>query len=107
MLAAERGLNCSHIASRCGVDRVYMHQLFSGIRQPSRDKVIQIAFGLSLGVDETQALLRSAGKAALYPRIKRDAAVLYCLKHSVPFYEMQEALLELALPPLGREGRYE
>lgn len=106
-LSAERNLIPEHIIKNCGIDRNYGHQLFSGIRQPSRDKVIQLAFGFPLTVEETQDLLKIAGKSPLYPKIKRDAVLLYCLKNQICFMEAQAALQELSLRLLGREGRYE
>lgn len=106
-LCAERDLISEHVIKNSGIDRTYGHQLFSGLRQPSRDKVIQLAFGFSLNVNETQELLRIAGKSLLYPRIKRDAVIMYCLKNSVSFYDAQATLEEFVLPLIGKEGRYE
>jgi hypothetical protein len=106
-LCAERGLVPEHVIKNCGIDRTYGHQLFSGIRRPSRDKVIQLALGFPLTVEETQELLKAASKSPLYPKIKRDAVLLYCLKNRLGAIEAQTALQELSLPLLGREGRYE
>lgn len=106
-LLRERGVVCEHVIRRCGIERVYGHQIFSGIRKPSRDKVIQLAFGFALGVEEAQELLRVAGKSALYAKLKRDAVLLYCLNHAVGFLDAQAILSEMNLPLLGREGRYE
>ncbi len=106
-LLSEKRLVSEHVIKNCGIDRTYGHQLFNGTRRPSRDKVIQLAFGFSLSVEETQALLRAAQKSALYPKIKRDAVILYCLERGVGFFDAQETLQELSLPLIGREGRYE
>jgi hypothetical protein len=106
-LCAEKNLIPEHVIKSSGIDRTYGHQLFSGIRQPSRDKVVQLAFGFPLTVEETQELLKVAGKSPLYPKIKRDAVLLYCLKKRMSFIDAQAALQELSLPLVGREGRYE
>ncbi|MEL7604064.1 MAG: helix-turn-helix transcriptional regulator [Bacillota bacterium] len=106
-LCADRQISCAQVIRSCGIDRTYGYQLFSGVRQPSRDKVIQLAFGFPLCVEETQELLRVAGKSPLYPKIKRDAAILYCLRHRMDFCEAQATLQELSLPLIGREGSYE
>ncbi len=106
-LCRKRGLICEHVIKKCGIDRTYGHQLFSGIRQPSRDKVIQLAFGFSLSVDETQELLKVSGKSLLYTKIKRDAAIMYCLKNEIDFFDTQATLQDLSLPLIGKEGRYE
>ena len=86
---------------RAGIERTYGHQLFNGTRKPSRDKVIQLAFGLGLGLDGAQELLKVARKSPLYPRIKRDAAIIYCLQHGCSFFETQAALQALGLTLLG------
>ena len=42
-------------------------------------KLIQLAFGFQLTVEETQALLKAAGHAVLYPRNARDVVIIECL----------------------------
>ena len=106
-LCGERDMVCERVIRNAGIDRTYGHQLFSGRRNPSRDKVIQLAFGLLLKAEEAQELLKAAGKSPLYPKIKRDAAILYCLQNGVDFFDAQATLEEMGLPLMGREGRYE
>ena len=83
------------------IDRTYGHQLFNGTRKPSRDKVIQLAFGFAMTVEECQGLLRVAGKNPLYPKIKRDAAILFCLSKGMNVLETQSLLESLDLTLLG------
>jgi len=106
-LCVQKELVCEHVIKSSGIDRTYGHQLFSGHRLPSRDKVIQLAFGFFLDVDEAQELLKVAGKSPLYTKIKRDAAIMYCLKNRISFFDTQATLQELSLPLIGKEGRYE
>jgi transcriptional regulator with XRE-family HTH domain len=94
------------IIKRAGIDRTYGHQIFNGTRKPSRDKVIQLAFGFGLDVDGTQELLKVAQRSPLYPRIKRDAAILYCLNHHKDMLETQSVLQALGQPLLGGEDRH-
>ena len=90
-----------HIIQRAGLEKSFGHQLFSGRRSPSRDTVLQLAFGFSLSVSETQELLKVARKSPLYPRVKRDSAIIYCLYHEIPFVDTQIILHDLDLPILG------
>lgn len=90
-----------HIILRSGLEKSFGHQLFSGRRSPSRDSVIQLAFGFPLSVSETQELLKVARKSPLYPRVKRDSALLYCLYHGLTFVDTQIVLHDLDLPLLG------
>jgi hypothetical protein len=87
------------------IERTYGHQLFNGTRKPSRDKVIQLAFGFGLDADETQELLKIAQKSLLYPKIKRDAVILYCLNNQKSIIETQSVLETLELTLLGGEER--
>lgn len=100
-LCRERGEVAEHIINRAGIERSFGHQLFRGARNPSRDTVLQLAFGFGADTELAQALLRRAGHSQLYPRIRRDAAVVYCLEHGASLIETQQLLAELALPLLG------
>ena len=91
------------VIKQAAIERTYGHQLFNGTRNPSRDKVIQLAFGLRLDLEDTQRLLQVAQKSPLYPRIKRDAAILYCLKNRKDILETQSVLHSLGLTLLGGE----
>lgn len=100
-LCAERGEVRERVIKRSGLDRVYGHQIFAGRYIPSRDKVIQLAFGFSLDVNGTQELRRIARKPELYPKVERDAAILFCLSHGMEMDKTQELLSDLGLPLLG------
>jgi len=91
------------VIKKAGIERTYGHQLFNGTRNPSRDKAIQLAFGLGLDPDGAQKLLQIARKNALYPRIKRDAAILYCFENRKSFPDAQCLLDSLGLTLLGEE----
>ena len=90
-----------HIIQRAGLEKSFGHQLFNGRRSPSRDTVLQLAFGFSLSVAGTQELLKVARKSPLYPRVKRDAAIIYCLHHEISFVDTQIILHDLDVPILG------
>ena len=90
-----------HIIHRSGLERSYGHQLFSGKRKPSRDTVIQLAFALGADVAEAQEMLKIARKSPLYPRIKRDTVIIYCLHNHISLVETGIILTDLKLPALG------
>ena len=100
---AAKNTIAEHVIARAQIDRTYGHQLFNGTRNPSRDKVLQLAIGLGLNVDETQHLLRCASKSALYPRIRRDAVIIYALKEHWNMTDVQEALDQYQLTLLGEQ----
>ncbi len=100
-LCKKRGEVPEHIIRRANIERSYGHQIFRGARNPSRDTVLQLAFGFEANVDEAQELLKYAGKNTLYPRVKRDAALIYCLRDHFTIVETQRVLHEMGLPLLG------
>ncbi|MBQ7488792.1 MAG: hypothetical protein IJT77_14980 [Clostridia bacterium] len=94
-----------HIISRANIDKSYGHQLFSGRRNPSRDTVIQLAFGFGMDVGDAQEMLRIARKSPLYPRVRRDTAIIYCLHNHISLIDTQIILDDLDLPVLGSERK--
>ncbi len=89
------------VIKRAAIERTYGHQLFNGTRKPSRDKVLQLAFGLGLDLNGTQRLLQVAHKNALYPKFKRDAAIMLCFEKGRDILETQTLLQSLGLSLLG------
>lgn len=100
-LCDQRELIPERVIFRAQIDRTYGHQLFNGTRRPSRDKVLQLAVGMGLTVEEAQQLLQAAGKSPLYPRLKRDAALIFCLKNGYDMMTTQELLSQHGLLLLG------
>ena len=89
------------IIRRANLEKSYGHQLFSGKRKPSRDTVIQLAFALHASVAEAQEMLKITRKSLLYPRIKRDTVIIYCLHNHVSLVDTEIILHDLGLPILG------
>jgi hypothetical protein len=100
-LCAERETARERVIQRAQIERSYGHQLFNGTRRPSRDKVIQLAFGFGLDLKQTQELLKIAGQSPLVPQVKRDAAILYCVLHQLPLDEVQKLLENFMMHALG------
>ena len=88
--AAVQGGDCPQV----GMSEVYLYQVLSGRRNPSRDRLLCICFGLGTTEEETQRLLKCAGFAPLYPRLKRDAIILHGIAHGTPLAEVNDKLFE-------------
>ena len=101
-LCEERDVVPEQVIKKAQIDRTYGHQIFNGTRNPSRDKLIQLAVGFGLSLDETQMLLKKAGKSVLYSKIKRDAACIYGISHGMNVMELQELLLSVDVPLLDK-----
>lgn len=102
-LLQKKGMKRADVIQRANLDRAFGYQIFDGRKSPSRDKVIQLAFGFGLNYEETRELLRVARKTALYARIKREAILIYAIGHNLSVMETQYMLMEAELPPLGQE----
>ena len=82
----------AEIARRSGMSEVYLHQVFSGRRNPSRDRLTALCVGMGASLDEANQLRRQAAYAQLYPRLRRDAIISHGLIHHRPLREINEAL---------------
>ena len=78
-------LSKAELARRSGMSEVYLHQVFAGRRNPSRDRLICLCISLDATLEETQDLLKKAAFAQLYPKVRRDAVIIHgILHHSTP-----------------------
>lgn len=88
----EKGMSKAQLAKQSGISEVYLHQLFSGRRFPSRSRLLCLCFGLGATVDEAQSLLQQAHHAPLYSRDRRDAIIIFALSHHMTLFEVNDKL---------------
>lgn len=93
-LYADKDFSKAELARRSGMSTVYLYQLFSGLRRPSRDKLICLCFGLGCSLDTTQELLKKNGFLGLYPKNRRDAIILYSLSKGSTLQETNDKLFQ-------------
>lgn len=91
-LLNEKSLKKSAVIKNSELNEIYGYQIFSGKRIPSRDRLISIAFGMGLSLDEAQALLKYAGFAPLYPKQKRDSLLIWGISHQFSIYQINDLL---------------
>ena len=96
-LLAERGRKPAEVIRTAQLDKSYGYDIFAGKKAPSRDKVLAIAFGLSLDGAETQRLLKFSGYAPLYARDIRDSVILFSLQHQKTLAEVNDILYDMQL----------
>ena len=85
-------LSKAALARKAGMSEVYLHQVFAGRRNPSRDRLICLCVGLEVSLEEAQQLLKLASYAPLYPRLKRDAIISYGIVHHMALGEINDKL---------------
>ena len=93
-MIAERKLKKNQLAERAHMSEVYLHQILSGSRRPSRNRLLCLCIGMQAGVEETQELLKRSGQAILYSRSRRDAVILYGLLHQLSLTEINDQLFD-------------
>jgi hypothetical protein len=62
------------------LNQTFAYQIFAGTRRPSRDKLIQLAFGLGMAPHEACDLLERGGVNALLVTCRRDVIIAFCLE---------------------------
>lgn len=82
----------AEVICRARLDTVYGYQIFNGTRKPSRDKLLQLAFGFPLTYKETLTLLRIAGVYSLYVRRRRDSIIIFALNKGFSLEQLNELL---------------
>jgi len=100
-LLHELDLRKSDVIKDASLHRTYGYQVFSGLKTPSRDKILMLAYGFKLDFENTQKLLSYGCASPLYPKNKRDALITYALMNhydihstNIMLYDMNEAPLE-------------
>lgn len=97
---SEKNIPKARLARQSGMSEVFLHQIFSGRRRPSRTRLICLGIGLGCGPGELQALLKQGGYAPLYARYRSDAIVLYGLQKGLDLLQINELLLQQEESPL-------
>lgn len=100
-LVAKKNLVIADVVKESGLEKAYVYQIFDGKKKnPSREKMIAIAFGMHLDEEETQRMLKLAGHSELYPRVARDAVILFAIQRGMSIWDTDRALAENDLPTI-------
>ena len=100
-LAEKKGKRKSDIIRDSEISEVYAYQIFSGLRVPERKKLLCLAVGMELELDEVQTLLKCAGYPPLYVKISFDSIILYGICKRMSVVEINGLLYEYGLDTLG------
>ncbi len=85
-------MSISELITKTLLSKSFVYQIFSGERNPGRDILLRIAFAMHLSVEETQHLFLVGQKGALYPKVRRDAALICCLEQRLSLDETENFL---------------
>ncbi len=94
-IISKKALVKSEVIKKTEFSEVMGYQIFSGTRLPSRDSLICICVAMEMTLDETQAILKIAGFAALYPKAKRDSVIIRGISEGKSVAGINEELYNL------------
>ena len=77
------GLKRADVYRASGLNSTVVYDAFAGKSRLGRDNALMMAFGLGCSLREAQRLLKLAGVAELYPKVRRDAIIIWCLDRGV------------------------
>ena len=100
-LVEKKGIKKSYAIKAAEMSEVYGYQIFSGIRHPERNKLLCLAIGMNLTLDETQNLLKCAGYNPLYVKLPFDSVVIYGICKRLSVIKINEILFGNNLETLG------
>ncbi|MBO5746867.1 MAG: helix-turn-helix transcriptional regulator [Clostridia bacterium] len=100
-LLKTKGLKKSEVIKSAEMSEVYAYQIFSGVRVPERKKLLSLAVGMGLNLDEVQTLLKCAGYSPLYVKLPFDSIVLYGIVKGLSVVDINGLLFEYGLDTLG------
>ena len=95
-LLEQAGLSVPEWIAAADISKSYAYQVLRGERIPGRDILLRTALALRLSLKEVQRLLAVGGCGALYPKIRRDAAVIFALNQHMTLLETEDLLVSLS-----------
>ena len=90
-----KGLEKAQVIKNSDIQRNYGYQIFSGIKQPGRNKLIALALAMGLTLEETQRGLSIAKEGTLYSKDKRDSIIIYSINKKQTVLDTNNLLFEL------------
>lgn len=102
-LINKKGLKNSKVYAAANINKQYFSKLLKGKVKPSKEKMLALAVGLHLNMDETVDFLGLAGYA-ISPISQTDAVVRYFIEHeNYSVIKIDMVLFDYGLDPLSKE----
>lgn len=91
----EKGLRRSEVLRKAQIEQTFGWYVFKGKRGMGRTNVIKLCLVMGLDAQETNYALQAASTSALYPLVRTDAIIIWCLEHRVGLQRANEVLYSL------------
>ncbi len=97
VLLNEKHLKKSDVIRKSNLDKNYAYQIFNGNKlNPSRNKMLMLAFGMGLSLNETRKLLKVCCLSDLYVRSPRDSIIIFGLNKKMSLIDVNESLSDFS-----------
>ena len=99
-LAEDKGVSRGEAIRRSTLSETYGYQIFSGLRIPERNKLLALAIGIGVNLEQVQTLLQCAGYPPLYVKIPFDSVVIYGICNGLTVVQINDLLFQYGLETL-------
>lgn len=103
-LLDEKGLDRPKVVKAANLNPTYGYEIFTGGKNPSRDKLLQIVFAMGCTLQEANRVLQAGGHNELYCKDRRDAIIIFCLEHGYTLLRTDQELYRFGEDPINRDA---
>lgn len=101
-LLQQTGISKAKAIKNAEMSEIYGYHIFAGSRIPERGKVLALAIGMGLKLEQVQQLLKAAGYSPLYVKRPFDSVVLYGIIKNMSVAQINELLYDYGMETLGQ-----
>lgn len=101
-LLKQTGISKAKAIKNAEMSEIYGYHIFAGSRIPERGKVLALAIGMGLKLEQVQQLLKAAGYSPLYVKRPFDSVVLYGIMKNMSVAQINELLYDYGMETLGQ-----
>ncbi len=95
ILLKERNISKKDAINDSQLNYTYGYQILNGTRKATKDKLIQLCFGLRATPEEANRILVLADAGGLYGKNRRDCVIIFALEKGLTLMETNELLYDL------------
>lgn len=95
ILIEKKQVSKGEVIKKAELNYTYGYQMINGTRKPTKDKLLQLCFGLNTTVEEANRILLIADAGGLYSKNRRDCIIIFALDKGLSLNEANELLYEL------------
>ncbi len=99
-LLDRKKITATQAAQRSLLSKSQVYNILNNKTNSSRAFVIQLSFGIRATLEQTQQMLRLSENQLLYPRVKRDAILIFALNNRLSPEDTHELLIKRGMEGL-------